>query len=134
MTVVVAYLPSPEGEAAFEAGVAEAVRREEPLIAVNSPRSGAPITSTLADDDTLARLRERAAAANVPLEVRQDGHTDDLVETLLSIADEVDASVLVLGLRRRTAVGKLLMGSNAQRILLQSERPVLAVKAKAAAG
>jgi nucleotide-binding universal stress UspA family protein len=134
MTVVVAYLPSPEGEAAFEAGVAEAVRREEPLIAVNSPRSGAPITSTLADDDTLARLRERAAAANVPLEVRQEGHTDDLVETLLSIADEVDASVLVLGLRRRTAVGKLLMGSNAQRILLQSERPVLAVKAKAAAG
>jgi nucleotide-binding universal stress UspA family protein len=132
MTVVVAYLPSPEGEAAFEAGVAEAVRRDEPLIAVNSPRSGAPITSTLADDDTLDQLRERAAAANVSFEVRQDGHTDDLVETLLSVADEVDATVLVLGLRRRTAVGKLLMGSNAQRILLQSERPVLAVKARAA--
>ena len=37
--------------------------------------------------------------------------------------------MIVIGLRHRTAVGKLLMGSNAQRILLQTKRPVLAVKA-----
>ena len=40
MTVVVAYLPTPEGEAAFDAGVAEALRRQEPLLVVNSPRTG----------------------------------------------------------------------------------------------
>ena len=75
------------------------------------------------------RLRQRAKTAGVDLTIRQDGHTDDLVDRLLAIADEVDASVLVIGLRHRSAVGKLLMGSNAQRILLHSERPVLAVKA-----
>jgi nucleotide-binding universal stress UspA family protein len=36
--------------------------------------------------------------------------------------------VLVIGLRRRTAVGKLLLGSAAQRILLTVDCPVLAVE------
>jgi nucleotide-binding universal stress UspA family protein len=129
VTVLVAYLPTPEGEAAFAAGLAEADRRSEPLVLVNSPRSGAPVSNTVADEPTLARLRESAATHHVQLDVRLEGHTDDLVDLLLTTADEVDASVIVIGLRHRTAVGKLLMGSNAQRILLQTKRPVLAVKA-----
>jgi nucleotide-binding universal stress UspA family protein len=44
------------------------------------------------------------------------------------VAGTVDASVIVLGLRRRSPVGKLLMGSTEQRILLDADRPVLAVK------
>jgi nucleotide-binding universal stress UspA family protein len=47
---------------------------------------------------------------------------------VIDVAVEVDASVLVIGLRHRTAVGKLLMGSTAQRILLDCPCPVLAVK------
>jgi len=129
VTVVVAYLPNPQGEAAFAAGLAESERRDEPLLVVNSPHTGAPMSKTMADEPTLARLRESAAEHNVEVDVRIQGHTDDLVDLLLTIADDVDASVIVIGLRHRTAVGKLLMGSNAQRILLQTKRPVLAVKA-----
>jgi nucleotide-binding universal stress UspA family protein len=69
------------------------------------------------------------AVHGLDLSFRQNGRTDDLVDRLRAIADEVDASVLAIGLRHRTAVGKLLMGSNVQRILLHSVRPVLAVKA-----
>ena len=47
----------------------------------------------------------------------------------MAVADEVDADMIVIGLRRRTPVGKLIMGSNSQSILLDASCPVLAVKA-----
>lgn len=129
MTVLACYLPTPEGEAAFRAGLAEARRRDEPLVVLNSPRAGAPMTSTLADDATLEGLRAEGTDAGISVEVRTDPHRDDLVQLVLGLAEELDASLLVLGLRRRSPVGKLLMGSTAQRLLIQSERPVLTVKA-----
>jgi nucleotide-binding universal stress UspA family protein len=47
---------------------------------------------------------------------------------VVDIADEVGAELIVIGMRRRSAVGKLLLGSTAQRILLDARCPVLAVK------
>ena len=41
MTVLVGYVPTPEGEAAFNAALSEARRRGERLVVLNSPRSGA---------------------------------------------------------------------------------------------
>ncbi|SOD98198.1 universal stress protein [Blastococcus haudaquaticus] len=52
----------------------------------------------------------------------------DAADEVLRVAQEVSASVIVIGLRKRSPVGKLLMGSSAQRILLDADRPVLAVK------
>jgi nucleotide-binding universal stress UspA family protein len=46
---------------------------------------------------------------------------------LLAI-EELDAELVVIGVRRRTAVGKLLLGSTAQSIIMQSTCDVLAVK------
>jgi nucleotide-binding universal stress UspA family protein len=57
---------------------------------------------------------------------RQAPHAGDAADEVLRVAEEADASVI--GLRRRSAVGKLLMGSAAQRILLDAQRSVLAVK------
>ena len=50
-------------------------------------------------------------------------------EEILAVAAERRADLVVIGLRRRTPVGKLLMGSTAQRVLLEATCPVLAVKA-----
>ncbi len=51
-------------------------------------------------------------------------------EDLVRAASDFEADLIVIGLRRRSAVGKLLLGSNAQEILLEAKCPVLTVKAK----
>jgi len=128
VTVLVGYLPTPEGDAAFAAGLDEARRRGEPLLLLNSPRGGAAVSADVAPDAVVQDLTSRAATAGVQLQVRQTSHAGESADEVLRVAQEADASVIVIGLRKRSPVGKLLMGSSAQRILLDADRPVLAVK------
>ncbi|WP_346623382.1 universal stress protein [Blastococcus montanus] len=128
MTVLVGFVPTPEGRAAFAAGLAEASRRGEGVLVLNSPRSGAPVSVDVADENTVRDMTARAEQAAVALEIRQGAHDGEVADEVLRVARETDASVIVIGLRRRSPVGKLLMGSSAQRILLDADRPVLAVK------
>jgi nucleotide-binding universal stress UspA family protein len=128
MTVLVGYVPTPEGDAAFSAALEESRRRGEPLVVLNSPRGGAPVSTDVAPDAAVRRMHERAGEHGVSLDLRQQAHTGDAADEVLRVAQEVDASVIVIGLRKRSPVGKLLMGSSAQRILLDADRPVLAVK------
>jgi nucleotide-binding universal stress UspA family protein len=128
MSVLVGYLPTPEGDAAFETGVREAALRSTRLVVLNSPHQGAPVDAAMADEPRLRAMSEKAAAAGVEVEVLQTPHHEDPVETLLTTATTVDAILIVIGLRRRSPVGKLFMGSTAQRLLLASDLPVLSVK------
>jgi nucleotide-binding universal stress UspA family protein len=128
VTVLVGYLPTPEGDAAYAAALGEAQRRGEPLVLLNSPRSGAPISTDVASEDAVREMADRARASGVELDVRQAPHSGEIADEVLRVAKETDASVIVIGMRKRSPVGKLLMGSSAQRILLDADRPVLAVK------
>ena len=128
MTVLVGYVPTAEGEAAFTAALSEAQRRGERLVVLNSPRGGAPVSADVAPDSAVQDMTARAGTAGVEVDVRQTPHEGELADEVLRVAREADASVIVIGLRKRSPVGKLLMGSSAQRILLDADRPVLAVK------
>jgi nucleotide-binding universal stress UspA family protein len=130
-TVVVGYVPKPEGEAALQRAVAEAKLRGSKLVVVNSHRGGSEFdadASTQADRQMDA-VRRQLDQAGVPFEVRQLVRGLEPAEDLISIAESSDAELIVIGLRRRSPVGKLILGSNAQRILLDAHCPVLAVKA-----
>jgi nucleotide-binding universal stress UspA family protein len=129
-TIVVGYLPSPEGEAAIERAVAEARLRGSRLVVVNSQRGG-----RTADYEDLALTSEQVQAlhdqlhdAGIEHDVRGLVRGKDPADDLIAVAEETGAELIVIGLRRRSPVGKLIMGSNAQRILLDAECPVLAVK------
>ena len=74
-------------------------------------------------------MRAALDESGVSYEVRQLGHGLEPAEDLLSVAESSSAELIVIGLRRRSPVGKLILGSNAQRILLDAHCPVLAVKA-----
>jgi nucleotide-binding universal stress UspA family protein len=128
--VVVGYVPKPEGEAAVEQGIAEAKLRGSQLIVVNSHRGGREY-----DDETSTRtssvmteLEAKLQASGLEYDVRQLVRGFEPAEDLIVVAEDAGADLIVIGLRRRTPVGKLILGSNAQRILLDAPCPVLAVK------
>ena len=126
-TVVVGYVPKPEGEAALRTAVEEARLRGARLVVVNSHRGGQD-AATQADREMNA-VKGILDGSGVTYEVRQLVRGFEPAEDLLSIAEGNAAELIVIGLRRRSPVGKLILGSNAQRVLLDAHCPVLAVKA-----
>ncbi len=129
MTVVVGYIPNQHGEAALTAGLAEARLRDTDLLVVNATRGDSLIDKKYLSSGAVTDLESRLAAEDgVTTSVRQ-GMGADIAEEIVRIAGEVDAELLVIGLRRRTPVGKMIMGSVAQQVLIDAHCPVLAVKA-----
>ena len=122
--VVVGYVPKPEGDAAVDHGISEARLRDASLIVVSSRRGSRPDDSS---DQVIAALQQKLEASGIEYDLRTD-HDGELAEDLIDVATSSDAALIVIGLRRRSPVGKLILGSNAQRILLDAPCPVLAVK------
>jgi nucleotide-binding universal stress UspA family protein len=129
-TVVVGYVPKPEGEAALSAAIAEAKLRSSTLVVVNSHRGGESFDAekSAQADAQLEAVKKQLEDSGVEFEVRQLVRGFEPAEDLIGIAESTDAELIVIGLRRRTPVGKLILGSNAQRILLDAHCAVLAVK------
>jgi nucleotide-binding universal stress UspA family protein len=129
MTIVVGYVPTPEGEAALRAAVDEARLRDQPLHVVNSSRGDALSDPRFASDSALDQVRATLDTAGVVYEIVQQVRGHEASDELVEAAERVKASLIVIGLRKRTPTGKLITGSQAQRILVDANCPVLAVKA-----
>ena len=129
MTILVAYVPRPEGEAAFAKGLEIAQQTKEQLVVVNAGPGGPKEDPSLANEWDIERLERRAAEVGVKLEVKQFVRGSSAVTEVEMLVTERQVSLVVIGLRVRSRVGKLLLGSVAQDILLSVPCPVLAVKA-----
>ena len=129
--IVVGYVPKPEGDAALRLAAAEAKLRGASLVIVNSHRGGREYddTEAVSMEAELDKIGSQLTADGVQFEVRQLIRGSDPAEDLVAVATEVSADFIIIGLRRRSPVGKLILGSNAQRVLLDAPCPVLAVKA-----
>ncbi len=131
-TIVVGFVPKPEGRAALRRAAEEAQLRDAKLVVVNSHRGGRSYDAdeSAENEAALAEVREQLDKTGVGYEMRQLVRGLDPAEDMIAVAEQVKAEFIVIGLRRRTPVGKLILGSNAQRILLDAPCPVLAVKAE----
>ena len=131
MTIVVGYVPRPEGRAALRRAAEEARLRRMKLIVINSDKGGGRREEEVLEHEReLRRVRAQLEAEGIEHEVRQLARGRDPSDDLIAVAEETHADSIVIGLRRRSPVGKLILGSNAQRILLDAPCPVLAVKAE----
>ncbi|HEY0237410.1 MAG TPA: universal stress protein [Friedmanniella sp.] len=116
--IVVGYSSRPEGRAALRRALIEASLRGAGLVVLHGV------------DDDLDELTADLQTAGVPYVLKAPVEGSDAAEDLIELADASGAAFIVIGLRRRSPVGKLLLGSNAQRVLLDAACPVLAVKAE----
>jgi nucleotide-binding universal stress UspA family protein len=127
MTIVVGYTPNEYGDVALAHGIDQAKKRGSALVVINATKGDSYVDNRFAKKDELADLDVELSSAGVEYVVRQTLGSD-VAEQVLNVVDEVKAELLVIGIRHRSAVGKMLMGSVAQRLLLDSTAPILAVK------
>ncbi|WP_392508786.1 universal stress protein [Naumannella halotolerans] len=117
MTVLVARTTTPESAAAIQEAIAEAKRRSEDLAIFDL--DGEPAEGLISGELDGVQVSYHG----------NDNRNRNAAAGLLDASVELGASVLVIGVKHRSAVGKLLLGSNAQSIILDAQIPVLAVKA-----
>jgi len=127
MPVVVGYLSTPEGEAALRSAISEAKLRATSISVIVGARG---LGAAMERDRMVHEVSEIMQDRGVEYTVTEDNGESDIAEVICETAAQIDAELIVIGLRRRSPVGKLILGSNAQRILLEAHCPVLAVKAE----
>ncbi|MDP3983482.1 MAG: universal stress protein [Acidimicrobiia bacterium] len=129
-SIIVGYIDTPAGHAALERALEEAKLRSAQLVIVNSmygenrESDEEYIDSRRALDAVEAQMAAKGVAAVVHQYVRGQTPAQDLCRA----AEEFDAELIVIGTRRRTATGKILLGSNALEILHDAPCPVLCIR------
>ena len=81
-------------------------------------------------DEVESAFAEIGAAA-VPWQLHLATAEQDVAATILDLTSKVGAELLIIGARRRSPVGKLILGSVTQTLILEAEVPVLVVKSAA---
>ena len=79
--------------------------------------------------DEVERVLADTGLSSISWQVDLGTGEKDIADDLLNLVEDVQAEVLVIGARRRSPVGKFLMGSVAQRVILEAAVPILVVKA-----
>lgn len=129
--IVVGYVRRPEAEAAFERAIDEARERDAKLVVLHSSPGGPreDVDEVLEYREKFQDIDQHLQSLGIDYDLRDFARGKSVAEDVLETAEEYDAGLIVIGLRRRSAVGKLILGSNAQDILLNATCPVLAVPA-----
>jgi nucleotide-binding universal stress UspA family protein len=125
MNIVLGYVPSPPALAAVERATHYAQLEGAHVTVVATGDYADPV---VADDRDVEALAEQLTAAGVEHDIRRPEDGLSAAESILAVAEEVSAELIVIGMRRRSPVGKLLTGSTAQAVILGADCPVLAVK------
>ncbi|SDR84810.1 universal stress protein [Microlunatus soli] len=121
-TLVVGYSAKPEGRAALARAIRIARTNDAKVVVVHTSA-----------DDEVTDVQDLMESTGLQFDIHQAPDVLDPAEELIKVSESSPDALIVIGLRRRSPVGKLLLGSNAQRVLLDASCPVLAVKAEATA-
>jgi nucleotide-binding universal stress UspA family protein len=125
--IVIGYTADRFGQAALDHGIAEAGLRGTGVLVINSTAGDAYADPAFASPEQARDVQARLDTSGVPFEWSQPVGVDAAGE-LLKAMERAEAELLVIGVKHRNPVGKLLLGSVSQQVLLECPKPVLAVK------
>lgn len=124
--ILLAYVPSATSEAAFDFAVEEAERRDASLLVLASERAPDPRKARGVTDQR--PLQERLEETGLGFELRTVPKRDDPADDILDAVEHDDVDLVILGIRKRTPIGKILLGSTSQRVAIEAPVPVVMVK------
>ena len=128
MTIAIAHNDTAEGRAALLHAAREATFQHTPLAVLH-------IVGDLEQDDRAALQREvgeqlsAGGFEGLDWTLHMAPEDTSRAAALVELTEQTGANLLVVGSRRRTPIGKFLLGSTVQRVVLDSPVPVLGVKA-----
>lgn len=131
MKIVMGFVLRPEGWAALDRAIEEARHHDAHLFVIHSMRGDErdQVEQVLSYREALEEVETKLQHAGIRHSVHEFVRGKTVAGDVLEIAEEEHADLIVIGLRRRTPLGKLILGSHAQEILLNTSLPVLAVPA-----
>jgi nucleotide-binding universal stress UspA family protein len=131
MSVLVGYVPTPEGAVALREAAEQATLRSTSLVVVNIALGSNFADVTFADEKELDAVRERLTQRGIEHTIKQIVGATDVAGEILALAESEQVELIVVGLRRSSPLGIVFLGSNAQRIILTAPCPVLSIRPKA---
>jgi nucleotide-binding universal stress UspA family protein len=131
MKILTGYVRTAEGRAALDRAAEEALLRDADLLVVRAVRAGDKdeAQETAEYRQELSNVEKGLRNRGVRVTVRELVRPGSAAESLVGFAEDEAVDLMVIGLRARSPVGKVVLGSDAQDILLGAGCPVLAVKA-----
>ena len=130
MSIVVGFIDTPEGNAAVQSAIDEAKLRSSSLVVLHSMQGGHQKESEYrASVEAIERVEQLLQNSGVEYSTHEYVRGNKPAEDIVAAAEVHEAELIVIGIRRRSATGKFLMGSNALDILHDAPVPVLCVKA-----
>jgi nucleotide-binding universal stress UspA family protein len=127
MTIVVGYVPSQTGLLAIDEAAREAQVRNAPVIVVNALGATAFEAPTAADEQDLDAVAARLTRNHVANSLRQVDVETSPADAILHVAQLTNASLIVLGMHRRSPLAKRALGSTVRSVALRAPCPVLVV-------
>ena len=132
MTVAVAYSLAATGRPALQAAVEEARAHGDDLTVLHVARAQEAHKGEAYRHQVTEEVRAMLAGEEVPwrLDLRTAPSDTAVNDVLVGMVDELGARMVVIGGRQRSPLGKALLGSTAQAVILGVRTPVLVIKTR----